>query len=441
MIPTVAWNELDSTSRDRLMARPLVEAGKTLCSQVADILEEVRTGGDPALAKLTRRFDRCPPDHLRVPPGQLAAAAASLPRDLLTALDRAIDTVTAFHDAGTPADVRVETAPGVVCESRWLPLNPVGLYVPAGTAPLPSTAIMLGVPARLAGCPRRIMATPPGEDGCGDPAVLAVAHRLGIEEVFLAGGAQAIAAMAFGTETVPACVKIFGPGNRFVTEAKRQVAARPGGTAVDLPAGPSEVLIIADDSANPDFVAVDLLSQAEHGPDSQVFLVTCSPALARAVVAALQSRLQDLPRREIAKLALASGACIVVRDLAEAIAVSEQYAPEHLIIATEDPDPVSRRITTAGSVFLGHYTPESLGDYVSGTNHVLPTDGWARSSSGVSVTDFMRRMTVQEASPGGLQNLGPVAARLAAHEGLEAHRLAVTIRLDRLAGGTGPGDT
>ncbi|MEX0915461.1 MAG: histidinol dehydrogenase, partial [Wenzhouxiangellaceae bacterium] len=272
-------------------------------------------------------------------------------------------------------------------------------------------------------------ATPPDENGRADDAVLAVARKLGLDQVLIAGGAQAIAAMAYGTETVPACAKLFGPGNRFVAEAKRQAATDVNGAAQDLPAGPSEVLVIADDSANPEWVAIDLLSQAEHGPDSQVLLATASAQLAEAVKGQIEKLLARLSRSETTANALEHAAIVLVKGIDDAIEVSERYAPEHLIIQTRDAEGVAARITTAGSVFVGHYTPESLGDYVSGTNHTLPTGGWARTASGLAVVDFMRRMTVQTASAAGLRELGPAAARLAAHEGLDAHRLAIELRL------------
>ena len=415
-----------------LLARPALESNAELRQTVAGIIAEVRQRGDQALLDLGRQFDGREPASLLARPDELAAAADSLDPELLAAIDTAIDTVGRFHAAGKPENLSVETAPGVTCQARWQALDPVGLYVPAGSAPLPSTAIMLAVPARLAGCRNIVLATPPNAQGRADAAVLAIAHRLNIDTVLVSGGAQAVAAMAFGTESVPRAAKIFGPGNRFVTEAKRQVSESAAGAAQDLPAGPSEVLVIADDSANPDFVAMDLLSQSEHGPDSQAFLVTDSAEFASAVNASLERLTPTLPRAETARIALGHGAIIVAADLDEAVDISNDYAPEHLIISTRDPHRLCDAITSAGSVFLGHYTPESLGDYISGTNHVLPTAGWARSIGGLAITDFMRRMTVQEATPQGLKTLGPHGARLAAHEGLDAHRLAITMRLDQL---------
>jgi histidinol dehydrogenase len=428
----VAWNDLGAAERRDLLARPALETSEELRATVAAIIETVRRGGDAAVRDYGRRFDGRAPESLLANAADLAGASDDLDDGVRRAIDTAIDTVTRFHEAARPSDYRVETAPGVTCEARWRALDPVGLYVPAGTAPLPSTAVMLGVPARLAGCRNIVLATPPGKDGRADAAVRYIAHRLGIDTVLVAGGAQAVAAMAYGTESIPKVVRVFGPGNRFVAEAKRQVAQDPVGAAMDLPAGPSEVMVIADASAQADFVAMDLLSQAEHGPDSQVFLVTDSDTLAREVVCSLERLTADLPRAETARRALEHGAIVIVDAMADAINVANDYAPEHLIIAAADARQLCENISSAGSVFLGHYTPEALGDYISGTNHVLPTGGWARSYAGLSLTDFMRRMTVQEATPEGLRNLGPDGARLAAHEGLDAHRLAIQLRLDRL---------
>ncbi|MDT8407995.1 MAG: histidinol dehydrogenase [Wenzhouxiangellaceae bacterium] len=429
---TVDWNTLDPAARLELLARPRMESGAELERIVADIIAGVRQRGDSAVAEYTRRFDGIEAPSL----WQDSADHAALNPETDRAIDRAIETVRAFHAAGIPADYAVETAPGVACRMRHLALSPVGLYVPAGSAPLPSTAIMLLVPALLAGCREIVMATPPNRAGRADDAVLAVARKLGLAKVLIAGGAQAVAAMAYGSESVPACTKLFGPGNRFVAEAKRQVAADVEGAAQDLPAGPSEVLVIADDSARPQWVAIDLLSQAEHGPDSQVLLVTDSARLAEAVTVEIKTLLKSLSRAETTAKALEHAAIVLVDDLDTAIEVSQRYAPEHLMIQTIEAEAVAARITTAGSVFVGHFTPESLGDYVSGTNHTLPTGGWARTTSGLAVTDFMRRMTVQSASAAGLRELGPAGAQLAAHEGLDAHRLAIELRLSQGAGNT-----
>jgi len=423
---TVRWSALDEAARGRLLARPRMEAGGELERIVAEIIAGVRERGDRALAEYSRRFDRVEVPSL----WQASAGHGAIDPALDAAIDRAIETVRAFHAAGKPEDYAVETAQGVSCRMRYLALDPVGLYVPAGSAPLPSTAIMLLVPALLAGCRRIVLATPPNAHGRADDAVLAVARKLGLEKVLIAGGAQAIAAMAYGTESVPSCAKLFGPGNRFVAEAKRQAALDVFGAAQDLPAGPSEVLIIADDSARPQWVAIDLLSQAEHGPDSQVLLVTDSARVGDAVAGQVEALLPRLSRAETTVKALEHAAIVEVDDLDQAIDVSQRYAPEHLIIQTDDAEAVAGRITTAGSVFVGHYTPESLGDYISGTNHTLPTGGWANTQSGLAVVDFMRRMSVQHASPEGLAELGPAGARLAAHEGLDAHRLAIELRLE-----------
>ena len=433
MMKIVTARDLGREALAEVLARPALESNAELRQTVARIITEVRARGDAALLDFGRKFDGREPASLLATPEELAAAADSLDPELLAAIDTAIDTVGRFHAAGKPENLSVETAPGVTCQARWQALDPVGLYVPAGSAPLPSTAIMLAVPARLAGCRHIVLATPPNSQGRADAAVLAIAHRLKIDTVLVSGGAQAVAAMAYGTESVPRVAKLFGPGNRFVTEAKRQVSESAAGAAQDLPAGPSEVLVIADDSAHPDFVAMDLLSQSEHGPDSQAFLITDSTAFAAAVNEALERLTPTLARAETARIALGHGAIIIADDLDEAVLISNEYAPEHLIISTRDPHAQCEATTSAGSVFLGHYTPESLGDYISGTNHVLPTAGWARSIGGLSITDFMRRMTVQEATPDGLKRLGPPGARLAAHEGLDAHRLAITLRLDQLA--------
>jgi len=432
---------LSAAELQNVLARPTMESDAELRQIVANIINGVREGGDQALIEFGRKFDGQAPESLLVPPEQLASAADELDADLLDAIDTAIATVTRFHQAGKPSDIEVETAPGVRCQARWRALETVGLYVPAGTAPLPSTAIMLGVPATLAGCKQIVLATPPGADGRADAAVRAIAHRLGISTVLVAGGAQAVAAMAYGTDSVPKAAKIFGPGNRFVAEAKRQVAEYADGAAMDLPAGPSEVLIIADRTATPEFVAIDLLSQAEHGPDSQAFLITDDACLADSVSLAVDKLLTELPRAETARAAIDNSAALLVDSMDEAIEISNTYAPEHLIIATDNPDQICDGVISAGSVFLGHYTPESLGDYISGTNHVLPTAGWAHAYAGLSISDFMRRMTVQQASPKGLEILGPPGARLAAHEGLDAHRLAIQIRLDALNNDDGKHDS
>jgi histidinol dehydrogenase len=325
----------------------------------------------------------------------------------------------------------VDTATGVRCERILRPIQRVGLYVPAGSAPLPSTALMLGVPARLAGCPQVVLCTPPRADGSADPAVLVAARLCSIERVFKLGGAQAIAAMAYGTDSVPRCDKIFGPGNAYVTEAKRQVSMQSDGAAIDMPAGPSEVLVIADAGADPVFVAADLLSQAEHGPDSQVLLVSDDADLLERVAAEVEAQLARLSRRGIAQQALSASHAILVADLDDAFALSNAYAPEHLILALRDPRTWLGRVQAAGSVFLGDWAPEALGDYCSGTNHVLPTGGAARACSGVSVSSFQNAITVQQVDQAGIAAIGPTAVTLAEAEGLQAHAYAVQARLER----------
>ena len=340
-----------------------------------------------------------------------------------------------FHQALMPVPVCVETASGVVCERVYRPIEPIGLYVPAGNAPLPSTALMLGIPARLAGCEQIVLCSPPDRDGSIDPTVAYVANELGIRRVCPLGGAQAIAAMAYGTETIPACNKIFGPGNAWVTEAKQQVTIDPAGALIDLPAGPSELLVIADSSARAEFLAADLLSQAEHGADSQVILVTTSRTIAEQVVAAVEVQLPGLARAAIARAALVQARIIVTTSLAEASKISNRYAPEHLILQVADPRALLSDIASAGSIFLGHWAPESIGDYCSGTNHVLPTNGFARATGGLGVESFMKSMTVQELTPGGLAAIGETAEVLARAEGLTAHARAVSIRRESMLEG------
>jgi histidinol dehydrogenase len=399
---------------------------------VRAIIADVRARGDAALARYTRRFDGVEVASLEVSEAEFEAAESALSGTARAAIERAIDNVRRFHEAQRRAPISVETAPGVRCEQLELPISAVGLYVPAGSAPLPSTAIMLAVPAAIAGCPKGVLCTPPRPGGGADSAVLVAARRCGITQVFKVGGAQAIAAMAYGTETVPKVDKVFGPGNVWVTAAKLQVAQDPDGAALDLPAGPSEVLIIADEGARAVFVAADLLAQAEHDVAAQVLLVTPSRRLASQVVAELDRQQATLSRRGITTAALAHSRIIRVPDLPTALAISNAYAPEHLILAVRQPRALLAGVTAAGSVFLGDWSPESVGDYCSGANHVLPTYGYARAWSGLSIEDFVRRVTVQELTPTGLRDLGPVAVTLAGLEGLDAHANAVTVRLAAL---------
>lgn len=432
------WSRLDTAGRSAALRRPAERGAADRLADVRRIVQDVRARGDDAVREYTERFDRARPASIAVSPDEFRSAERALTREQSVALDRAIDAVTRFHELQTLPALRLETAPGVVCERIVVPLDAVGLYVPAGTAPLPSTALMLAVPARIAGCPVRVMCTPPRADGSADPAVLVAARRCGVDSVFKVGGAQAVAAMAYGTASIPKVLKIFGPGNTWVTAAKQLVAAEPDGAAMDMPAGPSEVLVIADGAARPDFVAADLLAQAEHSEDAQVVLVTTSRALAEACVADLARQLAVLPRREIAQQAIDSSRVILVADSATAMEVANRYAPEHLILHVAEPRALLPHVRNAGSVFLGTWTPETMGDYCSGTNHVLPTGGFARTSSGLSVLDFSKRITVQELTAAGLRALGPTARTLAQLESLDAHAHAVTVRLDALDASDAP---
>lgn len=428
----VNWNALTVAEQAEALARPVSKNSASLKQTVAQIIAAVETGGDEAVLEYTRQFD-CPTlDNLTLSVAQRDALASQVSAKVTAAIDTAFDNIQAFHEAQQPQDIRITTTPGVVCEQRFVPLGSVGLYIPGGSAPLPSTALMLGVPAVVANVPRKVLCTPPGKDGLIAPEIALVAKRCGIDEIYLCGGAQAIAAMALGTQAIAQVDKIFGPGNSFVTEAKQQVSQRADGAAIDMPAGPSEVLVLADDSADPAFVASDLLSQAEHGADSQAILVTDSAALITATQQAVQDQLATLSRTAIASLAMENARYIKTDDMDQAIAVSNQYAPEHLIVQTQDARALLPALKNAGSVFLGPWSPESAGDYASGTNHVLPTYGYAKNYSSLGLLDFMRRYTVQELSDDGLRALGPAIMTLAAAEGLTAHEQAVALRLNKL---------
>ena len=429
------WSRLDERAREQALQRPVQSVAAQVRDTVAALIEDVRTGGDAALRAISLRLDGVAPDTFEVGEAAFAAAEAALPAELKAAIVEAADRIERFHRAGMVPGYAVETAPGVVCERVVRPIDRVGLYVPAGSAPLPSTALMLGVPARLAGCRETVLCTPPRRDGSADPAVLFAARVTGVQRVFVLGGAQAIAAMAFGAGGVPRCAKLYGPGNGYVTEAKQQVA-QAGIAAIDMPAGPSEVLVIADEGADAGFVAADLLSQAEHGPDSQVLLLSDSADLLDRVERALETQLSVLPRAGIARQALSRSRLVRVDALAEAFEISNAYAPEHLILALRDPRAWLDRVSAAGSVFLGDFTPEAIGDYCSGTNHVLPTNGAARAYSGVSVASFQNFVTVQAATPAGIAAIGGCAVTLAEAEGLQAHANAVRLRLQR---GAAPG--
>ncbi|MCD0257369.1 histidinol dehydrogenase [Xanthomonas melonis] len=422
------WSRLDSAARAAALTRPVQTVATQTRDAVAALIADVRTRGDAALREITARFDGVSLDSFVVTAAEFAAADAAVAPELRQAMQDAVARIDSFHRAGMSEGYAVETAPGVICEKIVRPIGRVGLYVPAGSAPLPSTALMLGVPARLAGCREVVLCTPPRKDGSVDPAVLVAAQLTGVRQVFKLGGAQAIAAMAYGTESVPGCDKLFGPGNSYVTEAKQQVA-QSGAAAIDMPAGPSEVLVIADAGAQPAFVAADLLSQAEHGPDSQVLLLSDSDALIAAVQAQLEVQLARLSRADIARQALAQSRLIKVQSLDEAFAISNRYAPEHLILALREPRAWLGQVEAAGSVFLGDYTPEALGDYCSGTNHVLPTSGAARAYSGVSVASFQNMLSVQAASKAGIDGIGECALILARAEGLDAHANALALRM------------
>jgi histidinol dehydrogenase len=425
----IDWNALDEPARRAALARPARARRAEVEAGVRRIIEQVRADGDATLRALTRRFDEAELDRLDAGEAEFARAESALPPELKGAIGEARDRIVAFHRATAPQPVAIDTAPGVRCERILRPIRTVGLYVPAGSAPLPSTALMLGVPAQLAGCPGVVLCTPPRADGTADPAVLYAARLCGIARVFKVGGAQAIAAMAYGTASVPRCDKVFGPGNAWVTEAKRQVAADPDGAQIDLPAGPSEVMAVADAGADPRFVAADLLAQAEHGPDSQVLAVSDSGALLDAVAAELARQIGGLPRRGIASQALAGSRLVETRSIGQALEVANAYAPEHLILHLVDARRWLDRVESAGSVFLGPWSPESVGDYCSGTNHVLPTDGAARALSGLSVASFAKQITVQELTRAGLGAIGPCAIALARAERLDAHANAVAVRL------------
>ncbi|EOI5778300.1 histidinol dehydrogenase [Cronobacter malonaticus] len=424
----VDWNACSAQQQRELLMRPAISASESITRTVAEILDNVKARGDAALREYSAKFDKTDVAALSVTPEKIDAAAARLDDNVKQAMAVAVANIEKFHRAQQLAPVDIETLPGVRCQQVTRPVASVGLYIPGGSAPLFSTVLMLATPARIAGCKRVVLCSPPP---IADE-ILYAAKLCGVQEVFQAGGAQAIAALAFGTESVPKVDKIFGPGNAFVTEAKRQVSQRLDGAAIDMPAGPSEVLVIADSGATPDFVASDLLSQAEHGPDSQVILLTPDAAMAQAVADATARQLEALPRAETARQALSASRIIVARDLAQCVAISNQYGPEHLIIQTRNARDLVDDITSAGSVFLGDWSPESAGDYASGTNHVLPTYGYTATSSSLGLADFQKRMTVQELTPAGFSSLAETIETLAAAEQLTAHKNAVTLRVAAL---------
>ncbi|MGR5162273.1 histidinol dehydrogenase [Vibrio owensii] len=426
---TVVWQSLSETQQDSILERPAITEGANITAAVSEVIAKVRKEGDAALLELTEKFDRVKPESIRVSAQEIDEASARLSEKMKGALEQAYANISKFHKAQKPQPIKVETQPGVLCEQVTRPIQKVGLYIPGGSAPLPSTVLMLGVPAKIAGCRKVVLCSPPP---IADE-ILYVAKLCGIDEVYNVGGGQAVAAMAYGTETVSKVDKIFGPGNAYVTEAKRQVSNDFRGAAIDMPAGPSEVLVIADETADADFIAADLLSQAEHGPDSQVVLVTPSPVIADQVTDAVQRQLKELSRADIAEQALASSLIIIAESLTQSVSISNYYGPEHLIVQTKNPRELLPLLDNAGSIFLGDWSPESAGDYASGTNHVLPTYGYTRTYSSLGLADFSKRMTVQELSADGLKNLAPTVVTMAEAEGLDAHKRAVTIRVEKLA--------
>jgi histidinol dehydrogenase len=412
-----------------ILSRPFLDPS-LLEKKVRKILKKVKNEGDRAVRKFTKEFDGVKNKQLIVSPEEMEAAKAALSPELLEAIRTAKKNIEKFHAAQLTSSEIIETMPGIRCWRTSVPIEKVGLYIPGGTAPLFSTVLMLGIPAKMAGCGEIVLCSPPQQDGRIHAATLVAAAEVGVTTVVSAGGVQAIAALAYGTESIPKVFKIFGPGNQYVNSAKQLVQA--DGVAIDMPAGPSEVCVLADDSANPAFIAADLLSQAEHGPDSQVLLITTSEELLELVEKEIARQLPQLSRKALASQALESSSLCLVRSVDEAIEMINEYAPEHLIIACRHDEAIAMRVINAGSVFLGNYSPESAGDYASGTNHALPTNGYARNHSGVSVDSFVKKITYQKLSGEGIRNIGNTIITMAEAEGLEAHARAVTIRLNQL---------
>ena len=434
MSRVIDWASLSESGQQAALARPAMADSASLSTQVAEIIRNVRANGDAALRAYSQQFDGLESNPIALSTTVKQAQLAKLLPERKAAIELAYDNIRKFHAAQLPRDIEVETSTGVMCQLKSRAIAAVGLYIPGGSAPLPSTVLMLGVPAQLAGCERIVLVTPPGKPAAGDiaPEILYAAELCGISEIYTIGGAQAIAALAYGTQSIAKVDKIFGPGNRYVTEAKQQVSQDAKGAQIDMPAGPSEVLVLADSSANPAFVAADLLSQAEHGPDSQVILVSDSSDLIAAVQAEVASQLSQLPRKDIAAAALSHSRYILTADLAQAVTVTNAYAPEHLIVQTAFDDELVAQFNSAASIFVGKWTPESAGDYASGTNHVLPTYGYSKTVSSLSLTDFFRRFTVQKLSAQGMRNIGPAIVTLAEAESLDAHANAVRLRLAEL---------
>lgn len=413
----------------QLLRRPLIDHSD-LENIVAPIIKRVATEGDNALCYFTQKFDQVTIENFKVSPSEFAAAEQLIDDELKAAIQTAHDNIRTFHQRQATQLSPEETMPGVSCWQKSVAIQRVGLYVPGGTAPLFSSVLMLGIPAKIAGCEQIVLCTPPSTDGSIHPAILYTAQLVGIDKVYKTGGAQAIAAMTYGTETVPKCYKLFGPGNQYVTAAKQWVNKL--GTAIDMPAGPSEVMVVAGSNARPEFVAADLLSQAEHGIDSQVVLVALEQDFVDKTLMEIDRQLETLPRAELAEKALENSLAIIADSENQMLNIVNEYAPEHLILAMDNADAFSEKVINAGSIFLGHYTPESVGDYASGTNHTLPTNGFARAFSGVNLDAFVKKITYQKLSPQGLRNLGPSVEKMALAEQLQAHQKAVEIRLKTL---------
>ncbi len=424
----IRWSACSEKQQNTLLMRPAIAASGSISAAVSQIIDQVRNEGDSALQELSRRFDKTDISTIRVAQEAVDEAQARLGDEIKIAMKTAINNIRRFHEAQIPVPITVETQPGVVCQQVTRPIDSVGLYIPGGSAPLLSTVMMLGTPANIAGCRKIILCSPPP---IADE-ILYAAKLCGITDIFQVGGAQAIAAMAFGTQSIPAVDKIFGPGNAYVTEAKRQVSQSHDGAAIDMPAGPSEVLVIADNQADPAFTASDLLSQAEHGPDSQVILLTDDAAFAQRVIDETEKQLTQLSRASIAREALSASRVIIADSIEQCVEISNRYGPEHLILQTRNADDLVDSIISAGSVFVGDWSPESAGDYASGTNHVLPTYGYTSTYSSLGLADFMKRMTVQKLSPQGLLGLATTIETLAQAEQLTAHKNAVTLRVTKL---------
>lgn len=427
-----SYTNLSKQNIEDICLRTLADDG-AIASRVTEIINTVKTGGDQALLDYALRFDGVALEQLFIGEEEIAAIAAGIPEEAKAAIETAYHNIRKFHSSQIRTEEKVETMQGVTCWREARPITRVGLYIPGGTAVLPSTFLMLGIPAILAGCSEIVVCSPPQKDGKTNSYLAYCAQLLGIRKIYLSGGAQAIAAMAYGTESIPQVYKIFGPGNRYVTQAKQQILGA-GLAAIDMPAGPSEVLIVADDTATPAFVAADLLAQAEHGTDSQAILISTSTTLIAAVEKELEEQLLQLPRADIARKAMENSYMVLCDSLQQAMDFSNTYAPEHLILATEKFEELIPLIENAGSVFLGNLTPESAGDYASGTNHTLPTSGFAKAYSGVSMDSFFKKITFQHITPDGLRQIGPAVETLAAAEGLQAHKNAITIRLNSTDG-------